>query len=369
MNPSIRRGKWLLASALFSLFGGVVIVVLLWTARGRTTAQPPPPDAPLHEAQVRFEANGNTLAGVLVLPATHGPHPAVVLLNGSGAADRTGHGVLPYLWRHFASHGFACLSWDRPGVGQSTGDFEAQSFPDRAAEALTAVRWLQARPDIRKNQVGLWGFSQGAAVAPLAASESSDVAFVIEVSGHQLPAWQQDLFRVEAEMKADGCSQADIAKAMEIARLRMDLLRGSGPFEELDETQKLCMGRPWFAYVHPCDRKRFESGQRNVQFDPGPCWEKVRCPVLAIHGDKDTSTDPAPSLAVIRTGLEKAGNADLTVKVFAKADHGLSMSETGGRKEAERRAKARAADAGPEFAPGYLDTMSGWLVERFGPKH
>src|SRR5207253_3103596 len=129
----------------------------------------------------------------------------------------------PYLWRHFASQGFACLSWDRPGVGKSSGDYERQSFPDRAAEALAAVRFLRARADIRKDRVGLWGFSQGAAVAPLAASESSDVAFVIEVSGHQLPAWQQDLYRVEAELKADGFSKADIANALEISKLRMEL--------------------------------------------------------------------------------------------------------------------------------------------------
>jgi pimeloyl-ACP methyl ester carboxylesterase len=368
MNPSNRRVKWLLASAFFSVIGGVVIVVLLWTARGRTTAQVSQRDTPLREEVVHFEANGNSLTGVLVRPTTPGPHPAIVFVNGSGDADRTGHGVFPHLWRHFARQGFACLSWDRPGVGQSSGDFETQSFADRAEETLAAVAWLRSRSDIRKNQVGLWGFSQGAAVAPLAASESADIAFVIEVSGHQLPTWQQDLYRVEAELKADGFSKADIAKALEIARLRMDLIRGSGPFEELDETQKQLMGRPWFAYVHPCDRKRFESGQRTVHFDPGPCWEKVRCPVLAIHGDRDTSTPTEQSVAVVRAGLQKGGNADLTVKVFAKADHRISVSETGGRKEADRRANARAAEAGPEFAPGYLDTMSGWLVERFAPK-
>jgi pimeloyl-ACP methyl ester carboxylesterase len=367
MKPSQCRTKWLLASAAFSLIGALVTVVLLWTARGRTTAQAP--GAPtLREELVSFEVDGQLRAGVLVLPATSGPHPAIVFLNGSGAADRTGYGVFPFLWRHFAAHGFACLSWDRPGIGASTGDFETQSFPDRAAEALAAVRFLRARPDIRKDRVGLWGFSQGAAVAPLAASESSDVAFVIEVSGHQMPAWQQDLYRVEAELKADGFSKADIANALEIAKLRMDLMRDSGLFEELDETQKGLLGRPWFAYVHYCDRSRFESGKLTVEFDVGPSWEKVRCPVLAIHGEKDTSTSPELSLAVIRQGLEKAGNRDLTVKVFPKAGHGITVSETGGRKETEQRAKTRSPEDGPEFVPGYLETMSGWLVERFGPK-
>jgi uncharacterized protein len=367
MQPVNRRPKWLLASLIFSLLGATVTVLLLWTARGRT-AQGPPREAEPREEQIRFEVGGNTLKGVLVLPGTPGPYPAVVFINGSGDADRTGNGLFPHMWSHFARQGFACLSWDRPGVGQSTGDFEKQSFPDRAAEALAAVRFLRGRSDIRSDRVGLWGFSQGATVAPLAASQSSEVAFVIEVSGHQLPAWQQDLFRVQAELQADGFSKADLDKAMEMAKLRMDLMRGAGLFEELDETQKGFLGRPWFEYIHYCDRKRFESGRLTVEFDPGPAWEKVRCPVLAIHGAKDTSTSAEASVAVIRQGLEKAGNAGLTVKIFPRAGHRITVSDTGGRKEAAERAKSRSAAEGQEFAPGYLDTMSGWLVERFGPK-
>jgi dienelactone hydrolase len=365
MKTGTHRSKWLLASGIFSVLGAALIIILLWTARGRTASGPHSEAPTFRESEVRFESGGNTLSGVLLLPLTPGPHPAVVFLNGSGNADRTGHGVFPALWRHFARHGLASLSWDRPGVGASTGDFEAQTFPDRAAEALAALRFLQQRPEIRKDRVGLWGFSQGGIVAPLAASQSSEVAFLIEVGGCQLPAWQQDLFRVEAELRADGFKEADIAKARELAELRMDLMRKGEAFEELDETQKALMARPWFEYVHYCDRKRFESGKITVEFDPGPCWEKVHCPVLALFGEKDTSCPAQPSIDVIRKGLEKAGNGNLTIKTFPRADHRITVSETGGRKEAAQRAKTRPAAEGPEFAPGYLDTMSTWLVKRF----
>src|SRR5262245_2447126 len=72
--------------------------------------------------EVRFRSGGNMLAGVLVLPATPGPYPAVAFVLGSGPADRTYSGTAPHLWTHFANHGIACLAWDRPGVGKSTGD-------------------------------------------------------------------------------------------------------------------------------------------------------------------------------------------------------------------------------------------------------
>jgi dienelactone hydrolase len=147
----------------------------------------------------------------------------------------------------------------------------------------------------------------------------------------------------------------------------MDLIRRAGPFEELDQAQRKLRDRPWFEYVHHCDRKRFESGTLMVGYDPGPSWERVRCPVLAIFGEKDTSCPVERSVAVVRQGLERAGNADVTVKVFPGAAHGITAADTGGPKEARERSRTRPKGADPEFVPGYVETMSDWLSARFGP--
>jgi pimeloyl-ACP methyl ester carboxylesterase len=365
MRPFRRPEKWLLAGAFSVLATGVIVRILLW--RGQENVPPPQGEdaVPFLKEEVRFRCGDNVLAGVLILPRTTGPHPAVAFAYGSGQADRTYFGTGPQLWEYFARHGFACLAWDKPGVGQSTGDYQTQTFPDRAEEALVAVRFLQGRPDVRRGQVGLWGHSQGGTVAPLAASLSPDVAFVIEVSGFQSPCWQQDLFRVEAELRADHFSEADIAKAVAFARMRMDLIRGKGPFEELDRAHPAVEKFPWFPYVGKCDRKLFYGARRLVGYDPGPAWEKVRCPVLVIYGALDRSAPAAESVRIIERRLRKAGNRDVTVKVFPGADHGLRITTTGGPKEA----RGRAGKKGPrrDFAPGYLDTMTAWLGDRFRP--
>ena len=70
-------------------------------------------------------------------------------------------------------------------------------------------------------------------------------------------------------------------------------------------------------------------------------------------------------VATIRRGLTKAENGDVTVRIFAGADHSLCRSEAGGRKEA--LAKAPKIDVAPAFVPGYLDLMTAWLRQRFGP--
>jgi dienelactone hydrolase len=323
--------------------------------------------APVAE-EVHFPSGDNLLAGVLVRPASPGPHPAVVFVCGSEPVDRTYNGSGPALWDHFARQGFACLAWDKPGVGQSTGDYSAQTFHDRADEAIAAVRFLRGRDDVRRDRVGLWGHSQGGTVALLAASQSEDVAFLIEVSGSQLVSWQQDALRVEAQLRADGFSEMEIATATAFARMRMELIRGKGPFEELEKTHTAVENEPWFEYVGRCDRKRFYGARLLVEFDPGPAWEKVRCPVLAIYGDRDTSLPAEKSIPIIRRGLEKAGNPDMTISVFSHADHGIVRAETGGPKEARERGLARKKGDPPDFAPGYLDAMTTWLRARFGRK-
>jgi pimeloyl-ACP methyl ester carboxylesterase len=338
----------------------VVFCVLgLLCGCGRRTADEPHAEQPAPEADVtvedvHFRHGDNLLAGNLYRPSLPGPHPAIALVLGSGKQDRTYGGTGPALGRHFARNGFVCLAWDKPGVGQSTGDFNAQTFQDRAEESLAAVCFLRERPDVHLDQVGLWGHSQGGAVVPLAASLSDHVSFLIQVSGWQGPAWRQDLARVEAELRADGSPEADVEAAVAFARRRMELILGTGPYEDLKRAQEGVQGQPWFKAVHFCDRARFYSGRLTCGYDTTPSWEKVHCPVLIIYGDRDTSAGPPGGLvAIIRRGLAKAGNNDVTVRIFPGADHSLS------------RARKREGGDGPDFVPGYLAEMTGWLARRY----
>jgi pimeloyl-ACP methyl ester carboxylesterase len=350
----------------------IASLLLTFTASGPSSK---PPSEETHDRakttplveDVLFRNGTDSLSGTLYKPAGAGPFAAVALIYGSDGVDRDNGGVGPALGRHLARNGFACLTWDRPGVGKSTGNFLKQTFHDRTNEALGAVRFLQGRPDIRRDAVGLWGHSQGGMVVPLAASRSKDVAFLIEVSGWQGPAWKQDLVRVEAQLRADQFPEADVLAAVALAKRRMDLIRSNGSFEELDNAQEAAERMSWFPYVHRCDRALFDSAKSLVEYDTAPSWDGVHCPVLVIYGDKDTSSGPPDALlAVIRHGLETAGNADVTVKIFPNAEHSLCNSQTGGPKEAGERKKLRKAGDAPDFVPGYLDAMTTWLAARFG---
>jgi pimeloyl-ACP methyl ester carboxylesterase len=354
----------LLRLVIVSLMAAGIGAWLAWTRMNRPGQEEGNLSSVIRE-EVQFTHGKDVLAGVLYRPAGGGSHPAVALVLGSGKWDRNYGGAGPALGRHFASHGFACLAWDKPGAGQSTGDFNKQTFQDRAGEVKAAVEFLCGRSDIRSDAVGIWGHSQGGMVAPLAASLCDRVAFVIEVSGWQGPTWQQDQVRVEAEMRADGFSAQDVQTAVAFAKTRMDMIRGETPFEDFDKLQLEVKKAHWFEYLHYCDRELFYSARLNTHDDSSSWWEGVHCPVLVIFGDKDTSSGPPePLVAIIRRGLVKAGNKDVTVKIFANADHSICRTQTGGPKEARDRDKTRKKETLPGFVDGYLDTMTEWLEKQ-----
>jgi putative heme-binding domain-containing protein len=327
--------------------------------------QVPVPREQVIAEEVSFRHGTDTLSGSLYRPDGLGPHPAIVMILGSEGHDRDYGGAGRALGQHFARAGIACLTWDKPGVGRSTGNYNNQTFRDRADEALAAAGYLRGRKDIRRGGIGLWGHSQGGMIAPLAASLSDDVKFLIEVSGWQGPAWKQDPARVEAELRAARFPEADVERAVEFARKRMEMIRGNGPYSELEKAQRAVETQSWFQSIHFCDRVRFESARRVVGNDSTDWWSRIRCPVLVLYGERDVSTGPPePLIAIIRRGLAAAGNEDVTVRIFPDADHSLCRIGKPSRTPLGARAKEPPKDAGPDFVPGYLETMTDWIIEK-----
>jgi pimeloyl-ACP methyl ester carboxylesterase len=268
----------------------------------------------------------------------------------------------PDLRQHLARRGIASLCWDKPGVGGSSGDWTQQSFLERAQEATDAVKLLKARRDIDGKRIGLWGISQGGWIAPLAASRSADVAFIILVSSPVGTIEEQDLYRVEHEMRADKMPEGDIKKALVLARRRMEFLRNES-FEPFDMVQREIGDERWFKeYVHRLGRKDFAFGKKNVAYDGRQVLKEVKCPVLILVGERDTIV-PSKRDAVVMEGiLAKSGNTDVTVKTLANADHFMHAATTGGPRERAAR------DRKQEFVTEYFPVVTNWLTSRVSAK-
>src|SRR5262249_5354058 len=101
---------------------------------------------------------------------------------------------------------------------------------------------------------------------------------------------------------------------------------------------------------------------RNLDFDPTSYWERVKVPVLRIFGERDDRAPVDRSVARTREAFQRAGNTRYTIKVFPDADHGIALTPNPAKSEKV----SDGANEAPKFAPGYLETMTGWLREQLG---
>jgi pimeloyl-ACP methyl ester carboxylesterase len=273
--------------------------------------------------------------------------------------------MLPQHWEAFARRGIASLSWDKPGLGDSTGDWTAQTMEDRAQEGLAAIKFLQERPEIIPNKIGVWGISQAGWVLPLMYTLSpEDVAFLVAVSVPVGTGDEQELFRITHQLPADGYPPTEVDKALAFSMLRLYLKNRQAPFDYIVQLQRLIEEEPWFPEVGAWDADAYYFLRQLPADIPIPkLLETITCPVLTVFGERDTIVDGKQSAQVYAASLKKAGNADVTIKIFPGADHALFPSETGGMKELQQSFLKPAGQK--VFAPGYLDLIAEWVQQRF----
>ncbi len=300
----------------------------------------------VHQYDVQFVHNDTQLAGTVFTPASSGPHPAVVMIQGSGATDRTNFGYFPAIHNYFVQHGIAVLCYDKPGVGASSGNWKHQHASDRATEALAARRMLQAQPRINASAVGLWGISQGGWVVPLAASLSPDVAFIISVSGPGVSPAEQDRYGIEHLSRVKGFSEQQITQAVALYDALVDAARRDSSFVEVMMLVEHGWNEAWDNYYGSLDEALWNFLKRGIDYDPVPVLERVTQPVLAIFGERDPLVPVQRSVTIFEQALATAGNSNTTIRIFPDADHGIEITGTG------------------QFAPGYLETMVDWIWQQ-----
>src|SRR5207253_2527205 len=108
--------------------------------------------------------------------------PVVLIVPGLGMVKE--HGDFPQ--EVVLARGLAAMTVDLPGQGESRGHFALNQ-----ANALTivaaAIAYLEARPDLNTDRLGLIGTSLGAAAAMLTAARDARIKAVVEIAGFYYP--------------------------------------------------------------------------------------------------------------------------------------------------------------------------------------
>jgi uncharacterized protein len=310
------------------------------------------------EEAVHFQSGKVALAGTLVLPRESGRHPAVVLFHGSGAQSRD---LLTARW--FAAQGVAALAYDKRGVGESSGDFRAVPFMELSDDGLAGITYMKSRKEIDGRRVGVWGLSQGGWLGPLAASRSSEVSFVIAVSGPAVSPGEQMIVYYANELRALGMSRHDVEEASSVRRDIWKYLSTGGGYEKAETELEKARAAPWYSRARAQQDDSFgllktpdELGKaegrsaiwfgKEMNYDPLPALRALRVPALFLFGDQDQLIPVAESVRAIRRVVTEDSRHDFTIREFPYDDHGMRLV---------------AGQANGEIDPEYLETMRAWL--------
>ena len=344
--------------------------------KGNAPAQEPPP--PYKQEEVKLENGGLTLAGTLTVPPGGGPHPALILITGSGAQNRDedvfGFKVFKLLADHLTRAGFAVLRCDDRGVGGSTGSTMEATTSDFADDVLAQVKFLKTQPAIDKARIGLLGHSEGALVAPMVATRSPEIAFLVLLSGPAVTGEKIMLAQADLIGRAEGKTPEQVRANAEVQKILFTAARENKGWDDAllavkaatrkaiaalpeeqrngipnvdvlvnrqAESQVAFARSPWFRFF--------------LDYDPAPPLARVACPVLAVFGELDLQVPTQQNRSVMEDTVKKGGNRNWTFVVVPKANHLYQAATTGSATEYPKLKK--------EFAPGFLDTITSWLTK------
>lgn len=339
--------------------------------------QEPQKPYPYDEEDVLYENKeaGITLAGTITLPRSASPSPAVLLISGSGPQNRDemvyGHRPFLVLADYLTRRGIAVLRVDDRGVGGSTGSFSQAISEDFAGDVLAGVEYLKGREEVNPQQIGLIGHSEGGIIAPMVAARSPDIAFIVLMAGPGLTgeeilymqgaliakahgadektiaknrAVQERIFSVLKHEKDDAVAEERIREilANEMAELGEDEMKAVDYSEAFVDAQTRESISPWLRFF--------------LTYDPKPTLMEVRCPVLAINGEKDVQVPPRENLRAIGEALQAGGNKNFVTKELSGLNHLFQTCETG--------SPAEYTTIEETISPAALQLVTEWILKQ-----
>jgi pimeloyl-ACP methyl ester carboxylesterase/ketosteroid isomerase-like protein len=253
---------------------------------------------------------------------------ALVLVHGSGPQDRNGYAsIIRLLADALAKEGTTVLTYDKQGVGASSGNYESQNFADFAQDALAGIDLLKTKYGVSLSKIGLGGSSQAGWIIAKAIEQSEYVDFAITVgaAGSGVSVKEQNLYNTEVLMKCTRTfSDNQISNAISQQRHFFSFLEDPKSAQNLDEftskIQKDTLIRDWLFptsnLVDFTNRNQWYTALE-IGFDPLPIWKNYKKPVLMTFSEFDDSTPTAK----VKAKINALNNTEIQTITFKNAQH------------------------------------------------
>jgi pimeloyl-ACP methyl ester carboxylesterase len=268
--------------------------------------------------ELRIPVVGGTLA------ASYSPagSTALIALHGAAGGVRD-HPLYRHLHQVLPSVGIGVVTFDRRGEGQSTGAPSGGNFELQARDALEVAQGVGAP------RTGLWGFSQGAWVAPLAATMSSHVAFLVLVASTGVTPSAQMTYATAQQLRRAGYPPEDVTEMLELRRAVESWIHhpDGARVAELESAIAAARAKPWWDLAYLPSELPDTEGRREwiaeMDFDPWPVFARVAVPTLLFYGTDDAWTPVDESVKAWR----QASDAAVDVVLIEGATHELTMPD------------------------------------------
>jgi len=365
LNDTTIQGNWKQGGATFPL-------TLMKAEKVTELKRPqtPQPPYPYKNEEVEYvnPDSGLKLAVTLTIPENAKNVPAVILISGSGAQDRDEtifeHKPFLVIADFLTGKGIAVLRVDDRGVGDSEGNIRDATSEDFADDVLAGIEFLKQRDEIDQEKIGLIGHSEGGLIAPIVATKTDDVDFLVLLAGPGIKGeeilYQQNKLMLKAAGMEDAAieqnrklqeaifnivlTETDSAKRLD--RLQRTFTGGMYPMMSNDrkkaiDVQVAAVNNPWFRFF--------------LKHDPYPVLTKVDIPVLALNGAKDTQVPADENLTAIEKALTESGNRNLKTMKLENLNHLFQTAETG--------AISEYGEIEETISPKVLEIMAEWILE------
>ena len=286
--------------------------------------QTPVPPFPYKEESVSFTNAGYTFNGTLTLPENYTKQtPVVLMVTGSGQQNRDEelfeHKPFAVIADALARQGIASLRYDDRGWGDASVKFMNFTTDDFRQDAAAALPLLRKR----FNKVGILGHSEGGTIAMMLAAEGK-VDFIVSLAGMAISGKETLVMQNRQAMSSIGLPK-DIVDSYcaTISNILNEIANGK-------KTSEITIdGVP--DNLKPILKKSLEQAnspyiRHFITVDASKQLSKIKCPVLALNGTKDTQVDCAANTTLLEKGLI---NSKHTIKKIEGVNHLFQHCTTG----------------------------------------
>ncbi len=296
---------------------------------------------------------------------------AVILISGSGPQNRNSeifhHQPFKVISDHLATKGIDVLRYDDRGVGKSQGDIYNATSLDFAYDVAAGVQYL--KNELKYNEVGLIGHSEGGLIAPIV-SDILAIDFIVSLAGPGIPIKELMLEQNNLAVRNTLLSDEETEQYLELINQLYELIDIETPKESLyNPVRELC--DKFYLALQPSTQKKLAPSKEGfyvsiasgyfqpwfryfINFDPSPFIQKLDCPVLALNGSEDIQVVAQPNLAGFKINLEKGNNQRFEILEFEGLNHLFQSC-----KECTIAEYAKLEDT---FSPTVLEKISHWIL-------